>query len=133
MTKDYIYQDFLKSADHYQAAISFWQDLWEHIDPIRRHLYRWVQPWMTINPMQVMDGNPIFTAYSPTINKGIRIIQYPPEPNSPDLVVWHDTFGGQITDCDAIHELVIACALSYQTKINVIALMETWIGGPPTA
>ena len=75
---------------------------------------------------RVRDGNPIFSAYSPERRCGIRVIQYPPESDHLEFDWWLDTFGGPVTDPQAIRELVIACALSKEASRRAFELMEEW-------
>ena len=87
----------------------------------------WRSEWFA--PQIPKDANPIFTAVSESQKKGIRVIQYEPTMAGIELDVWTDSFGGTATDPNAIHELVIACALSVESSQIVLKLMSSWVVG----
>lgn len=104
-----------------------WIALWESIDPAIRLAGGWQQPWMN-NPLH--DCNPIFTAWSPTQKRGIRVIQH----EGSDLLytTYPDWFGDpndpeQAPEGGAIRELVIACVLSDNSLRNAHAGMTRWV------
>ena len=57
---------------------------------------------------EILDGNPIFSAYSPTTRRGIRVIQHLPTTDEIGISYWLDTLGDPLTDPENIRELVIA-------------------------
>src|SRR5262249_60301981 len=77
-------------------------------------------------PDSLRDGNPIFSAFSPTLRRGVRVIQHPPTLNTLEFEFWLDTFGGRLIDPASIYELVIACALSTEVRTRPIALIQPW-------
>lgn len=126
-SNDYMYPDFLDSPSSYQKAEQYWKDLWIKINPLQRHIDKWVEPWMYTNSESIKDGNPIFSAVSRKLHRGVRIIQFPSEDNCEDLYYWFDTFGGGLKDAESIHELVIACILSNKTSEIVVELVKSWM------
>jgi hypothetical protein len=125
----HLHSRFLKDAGEYRSAVAFWRALWEEISSTARSGRGWQHPWLFTGSDEdtvFMDGNPIFSAYSPMRLCGIRVIQYPPE--SPDLEFdyWLDTFGGRPGEPGVIRELVIACALSEEAAQRAQELMEQW-------
>ena len=120
---------FLDNPDVYQEAIDFWRQLWAQVDPVTGKPHGWVEPWLGTGGPTIRDGNPIFSAYSPTLRKGIRVVQYPPESADVEFDYWLDTFGGDITDPQSVHELVITCALSDTSAMLARDLIESWISG----
>ena len=86
---------FLENKREYQRAVRHWEELWSEFEPLERELAEWRSPWMANDPI---DGNPIFTAFSPILRRGIRVIQHAPSSGSLELDYWLDTFGGKITD-----------------------------------
>ena len=116
-----------------------WVALWESIDPAIRAAGDWKQPWFD-NPLH--DGNPIFTAWSPTQRRGIRVIQYEDDSigqlsrfdptRTFGYTTYLDWFGDpsdpeQAPEGGAIRELVIACVLSDNSLRNALADMTRWI------
>jgi hypothetical protein len=123
-----LFADFLDNPDSYRAAQDYWRNLWLKTAPGARVYDQWQEPWMTEIP-SLQDGNPIFSAWSPQLRKGIRVIQDPPTSEKPEIQVRLDTFGGPITDPGSIRELVIACALSTETAAIALSLMDAWMAG----
>lgn len=74
-----------------------------------------------------MDGNPIFSAWSPRERKGIRVIQYAPTSGGLEFDHWLDTFGGRLGDPDTVRTLTIACALSEEAAQRALELMNAWV------
>ena len=77
------------------------------------------------------EGNPIFSAVSYKLKLGIRILQYQPTQNGLEFFAYPDTFGGTMFDPEAIHELVISCALSDRAEFLASTMMKTWMAGEP--
>jgi hypothetical protein len=129
----HLFPTFLESREEYAQAVQHWVDLWNQMNVRERD--SWRHPWMGNdweNHDVFMDGNPIFTAHTPVFQKGTRIIQYPPTCSHIEFNCWLDTFGGPLTDPDAIQELVISCALSEEASLLAFQLMEAWIVGGVT-
>ena len=75
------------------------------------------------NGTPMRDGNPIFSAVSPTLRRAVRIIQHEPSSDELELEHWLDTFQGD----EPISELVISCALSEQVQEKAAGLIRSWI------
>ncbi|MFI5072657.1 MAG: hypothetical protein ACHP8A_17390 [Terriglobales bacterium] len=123
----YLYPHFLNDDAEYALAEAFWESLWNDIPEETHRQGNWHSKWFV--PQLPRDGNPIFTAVSDVLNKGIRVIQYPPSSDVPELDFWMDVFGGAAIDPDAIDELVIACSLSMEAAARAQDLMAAWMGG----
>src|SRR5262245_55378192 len=105
----YLFPHFQENRQEYLRAVDHWRHLWDTIDPLARVIYGWRHPWMEAGPLELQDGNPIFTAVSTEVRKGIRIIQSPPvQTRGVDFAVWLDSFGDDADD-PGITELVIVC------------------------
>lgn len=124
-----LFPHFLEDAEQYEFSERYWRDLWDRLAPVHREQFLWKSPWMGTGSPDIKDGNPIFSAFSPTLRRGIRVIQEEPIGSELDIRAWLDTFGGDITDPDRIHELVISCALSDAAASIARRLMELWISG----
>lgn len=123
----HMFQNFLADQSEYAEAQRFWSDLWAEIPEENRRRGAWRGGWFP--PQVLKDGNPIFTAVSESQHKAIRVIQYEPTCQEPEIDFWFDSFGGDLTEPQAIRELVIACALSTDTGQTARKLMSSWISG----
>ncbi len=130
MIKHY-YPNFLQDEAVYAQAEAFWLDLWEKIDADSRDRNGWRTPWFEPLPPSISEGNPIFSAISPSLRRGIRILQYEPSEKGVEFFAYPDTFGGTSFDPSAIQELVISCALSDSAAEFALSLMCTWVAGDP--
>lgn len=124
---EYLYSGFLKDPGLYSLSEHYWQGLWQSISDQDRFRYGWQQPWFQPLPPKLGQGNPIFSAISPVLRRGIRVIQHEPTSNSLEIQAWTDSFGGPVTDPASIKELVIACALSNLAAGVVLEMMKTWV------
>lgn len=130
------FASFLEDPLQYARAVDYWVQLWERVDPLRRLIDGWEHPWFSARLADGsldMDGNPIFTAFSPSLRKGVRVIQDQPTSDRVEFQFWYDTFGGSIRDPEAIRELVIACALSDETADLSLQTMRDWVDGKPVS
>jgi hypothetical protein len=124
---EHLYQNFLHDEKIYAQVEQFWIDLWQKIDPAIRD--GWQQPWFQLLPPSISEGNPIFSAVSHRLKRGIRILQSEPTEKGLEFVAYPDTFDGSIFDAKAIHELVISCALSDAAARIALSLMMPWVEG----
>jgi hypothetical protein len=125
----HLYPDFLKDEREYVAAERYWIGLWQQLCADIGDRNGWRQPWFEPLPPSISEGNPIFSAVSPRLKRGIRIIQSEPTEKGLELVAYPDTFGGSIFDPEAIHELVISCALSDVAAQVAMSLIKPWVDG----
>jgi hypothetical protein len=124
---DHLYSDFLKDPKQYSLSEDYWQRLWQNISYQDRSRYGWQQPWFQPLPRELGQGNPIFSAFSPLLRRGIRVIQHEPTCQTMEIQAWPDSFGGPITNPESIKELVIACALSDLAGGVVMEMMQRWV------
>lgn len=122
-----LFPSFLQDRAEYAASVEYWNRLWEKINPAARSVYGWRRPWLARDAATVLDGNPIFSAISEELQKGVRIIQHAPSSNSVEFTSWLDTFGGNHADPEAVVELVIACALTDPVAVLASTLIEIWV------
>jgi hypothetical protein len=128
---NHLYSNFLSDDREYRLSEEHWVRLWEQVDPPGRARFGWHQPWFQPLPRSLGEGNPIFSAVSPMLRRGIRVIQHAPTEPGLEIQAWPDCFGGSSSDPDRIEELVISCALSDQASEVVLSLMEPWVKGEP--
>ena len=125
----HLYAKFLTDPWIYREAEAYWLKIWESIDPSVRGAYQWTTPWVHTGSPEILDGNPIFSAVSRTLARGIRIIQHEPTSGDLEIQAWPNRFGGNVGDPESIHELVIACALSDSAAAHAGLLMDQWVNG----
>jgi hypothetical protein len=126
---DHLYPNFLHDSSEYALSERYWSKLWEEVDPPARIAKGWIQPWFEPLPSSLGEGNPIFSAVSRVLRRGIRVIQHEPTDSGVEIQAWLDTFGGGPGDPDKIEELVISCALSNAASDVARSLMEPWVSG----
>ena len=122
-----LFSKFLTDTSEYANAEAYWAKLWSETPELQRRVGDWKANWF--EPQSLKDGNPIFSAISPTDHKAIRVIQYPPTIDGVEFDFWIDTYGGTATDPRAIRELVIACALSPEAAQLAKRVMSSWMAG----
>src|SRR5437660_4102959 len=105
---NHFYPNFLRDDREYALSEEYWARLWDQVDPQGRTRNGWRQPWFQPLPRTLGEGNPIFSAVSPTLRRGIRIIQHAPTGLGPEIQAWPDYFGGSPADPERIEELVIS-------------------------
>ena len=124
-----IYPNFLRDEVEYGLAEDFWIKIWESTDVRDRMRYDWRHPWFEPLPAAIAEGNPIFSAFSPKLKRGIRIIQDEPKDSGLSIFAYPDFFGGDFSDPRSIRELVISLVLSDISAKLALALIEPWIRG----
>lgn len=95
-----------------------WRALWERLAPVRRQVDEWQTPWLDES---WKDGNPMFSAWSPKVRRGIRILQHP---DTKGFVVWRDRFG---EGSQRVDEVVISCERNPESMSKVARLIESWL------
>lgn len=127
----HLFPNFLQDERVYVQVERFWLDLWQQLDPDERVSHGWIHPWFEPLPPSISEGNPIFSAVSTSLRRGVRILQYEPTDKSLEFYAYPDSFGGSIFEPQTIHELVISCALSDVAAKYSKQLMLPWIQGRP--
>jgi len=126
-----LFPDFLETPEQYDRAAAHWMKSWNELHVIDRAAGGWIAPWFAPD-LNFRDGNPIFSAVSHRLRRGIRIIQHAPTSDDAEFQFWLDTFGDPDSD-ECIDELVIALALTDATAELAGAAMGDWIAGRPVA
>jgi hypothetical protein len=119
----HIAADFLKDARRYRQAERYWRGLWDQLVSELGVTEQWRTPWLGA-PLR--DGDPMFSAVSPALRRGVHIIQHEPTVEGLELEAWVDRFGEQGKD-EVIEQLVISCALSEEAAARAGQLMRSWI------
>ncbi len=123
----HLYKNFLNDPREYRASEDFWIRRWQRETFDAPGLSEWLTPWISTGSPDCLDGNPIFSAYSPFLRKGVRIIQHEPTSRKLEIQAWPDFVGGSFHDPDAIRELVISCALSEAAADWAMSLTHLWV------
>jgi hypothetical protein len=119
----HIAADFLKDERRYRQAERYWRDLWNQLVGELGVTEQWRTPWLG-EPLR--DGDPMFSAVSPALRRGVHIIQHEPTSEALELEAWVDHFGEEGKD-DVIEQLVISCALSEEAAARARQLLRSWI------
>jgi len=125
-----LFPNFLEDPDQYARVVEYWSNLWERIEAWERKQAGWRQPWLFSGwreHAEFMDGDPIFSAWTPRERKGIRIIQYAAASEDLEFDSWLDMFGGRLGDRESVQTLVIACALSEEASRLALEVMAPWV------
>ncbi len=122
------FKDFLANSDEYRRVENYWISRWNDIMKNRLDS-DWSYPWISTGAPDLLDGNPIFSAVSPSKRRGVRIIQHEPTSDKVEILAWTDLVGGKFHDPDAIQELVISCALSDAAADFAAAMIGPWVEG----
>jgi hypothetical protein len=124
-----MFERFLEDEVEYRASQDYWNQLWLRAVPDEKVRSGWVCPWISTGSPEILDGNPIFSAYSPLLRRGLRIIQHEPTSGQLEIQAWPDFVGGSSLDPEAIRELVISCALNEAAASLAISLIRPWVEG----
>jgi hypothetical protein len=119
----HIAADFLKDARRYRQAERYWHGLWDELVGELGVTEQWRTPWLGA-PLR--DGDPMFSAVSPALRRGVHVIQHEPTAEGLELEAWVDRFGEEGKD-EVIEQLVISCALSEEAAARAQQLLRSWI------
>lgn len=119
-----LYPDFLKNYTTYQEVERFWDNLFSRI--VEQNGWSW-HSWMKPafgNGTPFFDGNPIFNAYVPELNRGVRVLQIEPE-ESDEFSYYLDVVERE--DGSTFPELVISIVLTEETKVQAENAIRKWL------
>ncbi len=125
----HLFPRFLADPAEYAKAEDYWRRLWEELARFSDRQQEWQCPWLTTtfaDGTPFRDGDPIFSAWSPSRKLGVRVIQN--EPQSPELELdsWVDRVGDEWSGGE-VSTLVISCALSRQSADLARDLIFAWM------
>ena len=127
MATKVLYKDFLNNKRVYNLTQGSWRRL---LNSLLKDLGYTHQPYLNEfqNGKKEYDGNPIFNAYIPEINRAIRIIQVSPKEEGADISAWIDDIelNGK-SKRKTTKELVLDIKLSKKAKYTATELMKAWI------
>jgi len=123
---EYLFPKFLESRNEYLLLVNYWSHMWNSLPADARE--GWITPWFSRLDPDLEEGNPIFSAWSPRLMRGVQVIQLAPQEQSNDeLHRWIDWFGGDSRNPDAIQKLVITCVLTEFSESRIWDEIEKWI------
>ncbi len=125
----HLFANFMNDDGDYRASEGYWEALWLRTDANMIEKHQWIHPWISTGSPDYLDGNPIFSACSRSLRRGVRIIQHEPTTQRLEIQAWPDFVGGSYHDPDAIQELVISCALSEAAADWAMSLLRFWVAG----
>jgi hypothetical protein len=114
---------FLTDPKQYRHAEQYWEELWDRLVTRAGVAEKWQHPWLGA-PLR--DGNPMFSAVSAALRRGVHVIQHAPTSEDLELVWWLDRFGEEGID-EVVDQLVISCALSRESADQAYELMWSWV------
>ena len=119
-----LYNGFLENRRIYNLVEASWRKYFDHISNKNQLHYK---TYINNKSRQgkLYDGNPIFSAYFPEVNRAVRIIQVASENNSIDISAWLDKI--DLQKDQVLDELVIDLALSREAKEIAKDLIEKWV------
>jgi hypothetical protein len=118
----HIDKDFLTDDKQYRDAEQYWEELWRRLVAQAGVADQWQHPWLGA---PLCDGNPIFSAVSAELRRGVHVIQHAPTSEDVELVWWLDRFGEE--EIEMVEQLVISCALSREAAEQAHELMWSWV------
>jgi len=107
---------------------AYWRDLWDEMARFAGQQHEWHYPWLRTayaDGTPFRDGDPLFSAWSPSRRLGVRVIQTEPQGDEVELNYWHDVVGDRWTG--EVQTLVISCALSKQAADAARGLILSWM------
>lgn len=122
-----LYTNFLHDTSIYDAAEAFWKTHFDELAEAHGFSYHPYINTIMRSGRKLYDGNPIYSALAPTLNRGVRIIQEEPEEGE-ELYIsgWLDTMELS-QDRPPINELVIALILSEETQPIAAQWIQAWV------
>ena len=86
----HLFVNFMYDERDYRASEHYWEALWLRTNSDMIKDYNWVNPWISTGSPDCLDGNPIFSAFSPSLRRGVRIIQHEPTTERLEIQAWPD-------------------------------------------
>jgi hypothetical protein len=124
----HLFPRFLQDPAEYAQAEAYWGDLWNEMARFAGQQKIWRHPWLRTSYADgtpFLDGDPIFSAWSPGRKLGVRVIQNEPQRSGVELNFWHEVVGDRWAG--EVQTLVISCALSRQGANLARSLILEWI------
>jgi hypothetical protein len=125
---EYLFPRFLDDPEEYAAAEAYWRRLWDEVAGLAGAAWEWKHPWLQTayaDGTPFRDGDPIFSAWAPSRNLGLRVIQNRPHRQDPALEFWPDVVGDEWSG--EVRTLVISCELSRQTAALARGMIFSWL------
>lgn len=121
MTNKYLYRNFLKDKRVYNLNRGYWKKM---LDSLSNTLPMPLYNEHFSNGAPFYDGNPIFSAYLPSLKKSVRIIQEAPETDNIEIGAWMASIE---VNNEPVKELVISLELSQEASMIAKQLIVGWL------
>ena len=124
----HLFPRFLADPAEYSRAEAYWRSLWEELTRLTGQVQEWRHPWLQTayaDGTPFRDGDPIFSAWSPTRKLGVRVIQNELQQEALELDFWSDVVGDQRSG--EVHTLVISCVLTSEAAGLARDLIVSWM------
>jgi len=121
----HLYKDFLQNKQVYIQTIEYWKTIVYTLLSTEGIEF---EDYLTIKKKDgslYSDGNPIFHFKVKNSNRAIRIIQEEPETEKLEFTAWLNKL--EITNGEQIDEVVIGLALSNESVLFAIEVINAWI------
>jgi Zn-dependent peptidase ImmA (M78 family) len=121
-----LFDTFLENPKVYLKVENYWEKIIRKIANAKQLTFHWA--WRNTflpNGAKMYDGDPIATAYFPSLKKGVRIIQR--DPKDDDIYKITGWVSKTEYDREDIIELVIVIQLSKETKKIAEQLIREWV------
>jgi hypothetical protein len=125
----HLFPNFLHDSAEYRRAEEYWEVLCRDVIQQCSGANDWV-PWLTTRLADGSipePGNPIYHLRSPSLRKGLRIIQVRPTSDENVVSSWVSAAGDDLPGSMAIQELVVHCELSEEAAVEVRQLLIDWV------
>lgn len=126
MKEEILYAKFLEDKRVYNLARASWKRFFDKLAKEMGVSYvSYINQYQGGKPEY--DGNPIFSAYVPALNRAVRIIQVAPGEGGEEITSWVDTIvlhEGQ----PEVEELVLDMVLSRTAREQAGELVKRWLG-----
>jgi hypothetical protein len=119
-----LYKNFLSDRAEYQTSVQFWASFFDELLSSYGYTHEPYLNTTAVDGTPLRDGNPIFHAYIPAIDRAVRIIQEEPE-EPVDFAAWANAT--EWPDGRPLHELVISLVLTAETQALAAQAIRDWL------
>lgn len=118
---------FLEDEAEYDQVVNFWKEVFASMLTGTTLEYKPYLNATTVDGISLRDGNPIFDAFFPRLNKAVRIIQEEPDTDSDlQIGVWLDETEIK-NPSEPVQELVISLVLTDTSLLLAKQLIGKYI------
>jgi hypothetical protein len=128
-----IHERFLEDSDEYQAAEDYWVKLAKGVAKELgvEEWKSWISRSYADGTPWEQDGNPIFSARSEELERGVRVMQHTPTSDDIEIAAWLKNYPEEFIDLPR-DELVINIGLSEESGEKARQLLRIWMSPQST-